>query len=166
MADASPLFLRERELRRGIELMHAARLALSATGDDALAAAGLGRAHGRALYFVARQPDASVTQLMALLGITKQSLGRVLRDLGEQGLVATRAGRDDRRQRLVRLTEAGCALEAAVFERARGRLAAAYARAGPEAVAGFWTVLEQLAGSPALARMAAFRDEGADAGRR
>ena len=141
---ASPLFLREAEVRRGAELLYFGYSHLYRAIDARLSAEGLGRAHHRALYFVARQPDLTVTALLRLLGITKQSLGRVLTDLGGRGLVETRVGRDDRRQRLLRLTETGAALESDLFDALRERLSAAYAVAGQDAVTGFWRVLEGL----------------------
>ncbi|MBV9842432.1 MAG: MarR family transcriptional regulator [Sphingomonadaceae bacterium] len=140
----SPLFLREPEIRRGVELLYFGYSHLTRSIDENLAAQGLGRAHHRALYFIARQPDLRVSDLLKLLAITKQSLGRVLNELGERGLVESRTGKSDRRQRLLRLTPAGAKLEAALFDALRGRLSAAYASAGPSAVAGFWQVLEGL----------------------
>lgn len=153
---ASPLFLREAEIRRGIELMHFGYGRLLGAIDERLAADGLGRAHHRTLYFVARQPDLTVSALLGLLGITKQSLGRVLTDLTTRGLVESRVGRDDRRQRLLRLTAPGVAYESELFEMLRSRMSAAYVAAGPAAVAGFWLVLEGLvpaAERPMLARL-------------
>lgn len=141
---ASALFLREAEVRRGIELLAFGHAALLRAGDAALAAHGLGRAHARALYFIARQPDLTVTQLLGLLAITKQSLGRVLGELTIRGLIETRPGQRDRRQRLLRLTEVGAALEGDLFELMRSKLAAAYASAGQGAVGGFWAVLDGL----------------------
>jgi DNA-binding MarR family transcriptional regulator len=141
---ASPLFLREAEIRRGIELMHFGHGRLFEAVDARLEQEGLGRAHHRALYFLARQPDLTVGQLLALLGITKQSLGRVVNELVARALVDARTGRDDRRQRLLRLTPAGTMLESALFEMLRARMSAAYVDAGPAAVAGFWLVLEGL----------------------
>jgi len=141
---ASPLFLREAEIRRGIELMHFGYARLFDAVDLKLEDEGLGRAHHRALYFVARQPDLTVSRLLALLGITKQSLGRVINELAARELIETRVGRDDRRQRLLRLTPAGTKLESELFEILRARMSAAYVDAGPAAVAGFWLVLEGL----------------------
>ncbi|MBW4329854.1 MarR family transcriptional regulator [Stakelama sp. CBK3Z-3] len=141
---ASPLFLREPEIRRGIELMLLGYNHLTHALDTILADASLGRAHHRALYFIARRPDLTVGELLGLLAITKQSLGRVLTDLGERGLVETRPGTRDRRQKLLRLTEAGKMLEARLFEALRERLSAAYSQAGQGAVGGFWAVLEGL----------------------
>jgi DNA-binding MarR family transcriptional regulator len=151
---ASPLFLREPEIRRGIELLYFGYSHLLRGIDESLASRGLGRAHHRSLYFIARQPDLSVSELLRLLGITKQSLGRVLTDLTAGGLVETRPGRQDRRQKLLRLTEEGGALEARLFEELRDKLSAAYAEAGQGSVAGFWTVLEGLIPPEERARVA------------
>jgi len=84
----------------------------------------------------------TVSELLSLLAITKQSLGRVLNELASRDLVETRPGDRDRRQRLLRLTPAGAAMEAELFDALREKLAKAYARAGQQAVTGFWTVLE------------------------
>lgn len=141
---ASPLFLREPEIRRGVELLYFGYSHLTGSIDKGLESQGLGRAHHRALYFIARQPDMPVTELLRLLNITKQSLGRVLTDLAERGLLTSRQGERDRRQRLLRLTDAGAALEAELFEALRTRMAAAYAEAGQDSVTGFWRVLQGL----------------------
>lgn len=154
---ASALFLREPEIRRGVELLYFGYSHLTRAIDAGLADQGLGRAHHRALYFVARQPDLTVGQLLGLLAITKQSLGRVLGDLAAKGLVETRTGANDRRQRLLRLTPEGAELEAALFEALRERLSAAYAKAGQEAVGGFWAVLEGLVPAEELPRIEALR---------
>ena len=141
---ASPLFLREHEVRRGVELLFFGYTRLTRSIDEGLTAQGLGRAHHRALYFIARQPNLTISELLKILAITKQSLGRVLTDLSERGLVETRAGVVDRRQKLLRLTEQGKAFEAELFDALRTSLAAAYAAAGQESVTGFWRVLEGL----------------------
>lgn len=149
---ASPLFLREPELRRGMELMYFAHSTLGRAIEARLVTLGLGRAHNRAMYFISRHPDLTVSELLALLGITKQSLGRVLGELVERDLVETRIGERDRRQRLLRLSPAGKALEAELFETVRQMWAAAYARAGQQAVTGFWSVLEGIAPPEDVAR--------------
>ena len=141
---ASPLFLREDEIRRGIELIYFGYTNLTRSADNELASQGLGRAHHRALYFIARQPDLIISDLLSLLAITKQSLGRVLNELIERGLVETRPGTQDRRQKLLRLTPEGATLEAQLFDALRTRMAAAYVKAGQGSVAGFWQVLEGL----------------------
>jgi len=144
ISTASPLFLREDEIRRGVELLYFGYSNLTRSIDTGLSEQGLGRAHHRALYFTARQPDLTVSELLRLLAITKQSLGRVLSDLIERGLIETRAGVRDRRQKLLRLTASGKALEADLFRALREKMAAAYAQAGQGSVTGFWRVLEGL----------------------
>lgn len=144
IAPASPLFLRENEIRRGIEMLYFGYSALTRSIDEGLSAQGLGRAHHRALYFISRQPDLAVKDLLRLLAITKQSLGRVLNDLVERGYIETRPGPSDRRQKLLRLSPAGQELEAELFRALREKMAAAYAQAGQGSVTGFWRVLEGL----------------------
>lgn len=141
---ASALFLREAEVRRGIEFLFFAHAALWRSIDARLAEAGLGRAHYRALYFVARRPGLTISDLLALLGITKQSLGRVVKELEARGLIATRPGGRDRRAKELRLTEAGRAAEAAIFDLLRDAMSHAYTQAGQQAVTGFWQVSEAL----------------------
>jgi DNA-binding MarR family transcriptional regulator len=152
---ASPLFLTESEIRRGIELLYFGYSHLTRSVDAGLANQGLGRAHQRALYFIARQPGLSVGELLGLLAITKQALGRVLGDLTTRGLVETRTGDRDRRQRLLRLTAEGATLERGLYTAMSTRLAGAYSRAGQDAVGGFWAVLEGLVPERERGRVAA-----------
>src|SRR5262249_50014259 len=112
-AGASPLFLRDEDLRQGLDMLFFAWRDLAAEADPALEKEGLGRAHHRALYFIGRNLGLSVSDLMGILGITKQSLGRVLKELGAKGLVAQSVGSEDRRERRLALTEAGQALQQA-----------------------------------------------------
>jgi DNA-binding MarR family transcriptional regulator len=154
---ASPLFLREPEIRRGVELLYFGYSHLTRSIDEGLSVQGLGRAHHRALYFIARQPDLTVSDLLSTLAITKQSLGRVLGELTTRGLVETRTGERDRRQRLLRLTPAGAKLESELFDALREKLSAAYSSAGQGAVGGFWAVLEGLVPDAEQARVAGLR---------
>jgi DNA-binding MarR family transcriptional regulator len=141
---ASALFLREAEVRRGIELLFFGHAHFWRSIDAALAERQLGRAEYRALYFIARQPGVTVSALLALLGITKQSLGRAMKPLEARGLVVTRPGVRDRRQKELRLTDSGTALEAELFAALRDAMSRAYSAAGQDAVTGFWRVTEAL----------------------
>ncbi len=151
MADTSPpgtalLFLREEQIRQAQDMLFLAWRDFSAAADPLLDETGLGRAHHRALHFIARTPGITVTGLLTVLGITKQSLSRVLTSLQAANLVTLQTGRTDRRQRHLRLTPAGEALERALFERQRERLLAAYREAGGPAVDGFRRVLRAMIG--------------------
>ncbi len=105
--------------------------------DKVLEELELGRAHHRALHFIGRNPGITVSGLLAILRITKQSLARVLNALVDQGYVSQAPGFEDRRLRLLTLTEAGQALERRLFESQREKLAQAYRAAGPHGVEGF-----------------------------
>src|SRR5579864_4175254 len=78
--------------------------------DEVLAKLGFGRAHHRVLHFVNRNPGMKVADLLDVLKITKQSLGRVLKQLIDDGYVVQKEGDNDRRQRLLYATAAGEAL--------------------------------------------------------
>ncbi|MEL7460624.1 MAG: MarR family transcriptional regulator [Pseudomonadota bacterium] len=154
----SLLFLTDEQLRRGIEAMFFAYQGFTADPDRILADRGYGRAHHRAVHFINRQPGLTVNTLLAILGVTKQSLNRVLRTLVDDGLVDARVGQRDKRERQLFLTEDGAALEASVSTAQRERMRDAYRRVGPEAVAGFRQVLEAMMDPDAAKRYAALRD--------
>ena len=138
------LYLTDEQLRQGIELMFFAYRDFTADPDRILEEFGYGRAHHRALHFIARRPGLTVQGLLDILRVTKQSLNRVLRQLIADSMVESRIGREDRRQRLLTLTPKGAALEARLSEAQRVRVRRAYSEAGGEAVAGFRRVLERM----------------------
>jgi DNA-binding MarR family transcriptional regulator len=148
-AAANLLFLREEELRQGIELLYYAYRDFTAEPDAMLARYGFGRAHHRVIYFVGRHPQMSVSDLLGILRITKQSLSRVLGQLVRQGFIQQRPGSRDRRQRLLELTEKGVELERQLSENQRQRIAKAYREAGAQAVEGFRKVMLGIIGSEA-----------------
>ena len=80
----NPLFLREEDIRQGMELLYFAYRDFTAEPDAILAEYGFGRAHHRVIYFFGRNPRINVAELLAILKITKQSLSRVLGRLGRE----------------------------------------------------------------------------------
>lgn len=90
-----------------IELLFFAYRDFVSDPDAVLEQLGFGRAHHRVVHFVGRYPGMTVAQLLDILRITKQSLGRVLKDLIDKGYVFQKEGETDRRQRLLHLTKAG-----------------------------------------------------------
>lgn len=138
---ANPLFLREEEIRQAMELLFFSYRDFTSEPDQILARYGFGRAHHRVIYFVGRHPAMTVSELLDILRITKQSLSRVLSQLVREDFIQQRPGTEDRRQRLLELTEKGKKLESELIEVQRRRIARAYRVAGADAVAGFRTVL-------------------------
>ena len=138
---ANPLFLREEDLRQGIELLFYAYRDFTAEADAMLAELGFGRAHHRVIYFVGRKPGMTVSELLDILKITKQSLSRVLGQLVREGYIVQRPGTADRRQRLLELASKGAELERRLTEDQRALVARAYRAAGAESVDGFRRVL-------------------------
>lgn len=168
LAGRNLLFLREEELRLAQDLLFFGYRDFTAGADAILADLGMGRAHHRVLHFVGRRPGITVGELLGILAITKQSLGRVLTPLIEDGYVTQATGQSDRRHRLLSLTEKGAALERRLYERQRETVMAAYREAGPQAVEGFRRVMRGLMGAEAraaLARLEAAQKGEAEGGR-
>ncbi len=93
-----------------IELLFFAYRDFVADPDEVLGKLGFGRAHHRVLHFVNRNPAMKVANLLDILKITKQSLGRVLKQLIDEGYIVQKEGASDRRQRLLHTTPKGEAL--------------------------------------------------------
>lgn len=93
-----------------IELLFFAYRDFVSDPDAALSSYGFGRAHHRVIHFVNRHPGIRVADLLDILKITKQSLGRVLKQLVDTGFIEQKTGPLDRRQRLLFPTETGRAL--------------------------------------------------------
>ncbi len=154
------LFLTDEQLRQGIEAMFFAYRGFTADPDRILETMAYGRAHHRAIHFIARSPGTTVNNLLAILGVTKQSLNRVLRTLIEDGLVESRVGTRDKRERHLYLTEEGETLERKLSDAQRARMRAAFRAAGPDAVTGFRQVLEAMMDSDMRRRYHAIRETG------
>lgn len=136
---------REQELRDAIEVLFYAYRAFTAEPDDILARRGLGRVHHRILYFVAREPELSVTRLLKVLAVSKQALNAPLRQLSDAGLIKARAGKEDKRIRQLTLTAAGKRLENQLCRTQTELLEKAFGSAGSKAEAGWREVMQQLA---------------------
>ncbi len=144
----NPLFLREDELRQGIEMLFFAYRDFISEPDHILAEYDLGRAHHRVIYFVGRYPGMSVSDLLSILQITKQSLSRVLGQMVDDGYIIQKQGTQDRRQRLLELTDKGAELERKLTANQRDRMERAFQAAGAEAVEGFRKVMTGIMSSP------------------
>jgi DNA-binding MarR family transcriptional regulator len=134
----------EAALRQAQDLLFFAYRDFTTVADRVLDDLELGRAHHRALHYIGRNPGITVSGLLAILRITKQSLARVLNALVDQGYVEQAPGYEDRRQRLLTLTVKGQVLERRLFESQRVKLAAAYEAAGPQAVQGFRAIMRAM----------------------
>jgi DNA-binding MarR family transcriptional regulator len=157
----SLLFLTDEQLRKGIEAMFFAYRGFTADPDRILDGMDYGRAHHRAMHFIHRSPGTTVNNLLSILGVTKQSLNRVLRSLIGDGLVESRVGRTDKRERHLHLTDKGAALERALSDAQRARMRAAYRAAGPQAVQGFRQVLEAMMDPELRRRFQTLKESGA-----
>src|SRR5437763_12354047 len=119
-----------------IELLFFAYRDFIGDPDDVLAKLGFGRAHHRVLHFINRNPGMKVAELLDVLKITKQSLGRVLKQLIQQGYVVQKEGANDRRQRLLYVTPKGEALAMKLAGLQTARISKALSELGSDAYDG------------------------------
>ncbi len=154
------LFLTEEQLRKAIEAMFFAYKGFTADPDRILEEHGYGRAHHRAIHFINRSPGTTVNNLLGILGVTKQSLNRVLRTLVADGLVESRIGSRDKRERHLFLTKKGVGLEHELSVAQRARMRDAFRQVGPEAVGGFRMTLEAMMDPDMLRRYRQLSENG------
>ena len=128
-----------------IERLYQAYRACTSKPDAILASLGLGRAHHRVLYFLGRHPGITVKALLEKLRVSKQAAHGPLRELVKRGLVAVVPSAQDRRVRLLTLTNAGSELEQQLTSPQVRHLEQAFEIAGPEATAGWLKVLHAIA---------------------
>ncbi len=129
---AEPLSVDERPEITFVELLFFAYRDFTSDPDAVLAAYGFGRAHHRVVHFVNRHPGIRVADLLDILNITKQSLGRVLKQLVDGGFIEQVQGPQDRRQRLLYPTETGRALGLRLMAPQERRIADALEALSPE----------------------------------
>jgi DNA-binding MarR family transcriptional regulator len=115
-----------------IELLFFAYRDFVGDPDEVLEKLNFGRAHHRVLHFVNRNPGMKVAELLDVLKITKQSLGRVLKQLIDEGYVVQKAGANDRRQRLLYATAAGAGLAMKLAGLQAVRIKRVLAELGPD----------------------------------
>jgi len=148
-------------MRQAIELLFFAYRDFTGEADEILKTYGFGRAHHRVIYFVGRNPGITVNGLLAILKITKQSLSRVLGQLIDEGFVEQMIDQNDRRRRMMWLTEKAEHLDAELTAAQSRLLSSAFADAGDDAVNGFRTILRKIINQEDRARMDPFFEDKA-----
>ncbi len=128
---------RQNELREAIELFYFAYREFTSGPDRILERRGLGRVHHRILYFVGRNPDIGINNLLEILAVTKQALNAPLRQLLEMKLVTSTSAAHDRRAKQLRLTSEGQKLEAQLTGTQIKELTHVFDAVGPAAEAGW-----------------------------
>lgn len=151
MTMPNPLFLREEDLDRGLDLLYLAGRRVAAEVRVLLAEAGLDETDHRILFGVERRPGATLAELCLAMAMPKQTLSRHLRGLTARGLLVPHGGEAlpaDRRRRPLEVTPEGRALLLRLNAAQKRRLRQAFKGAGAVAVEGFQRVLAELAPEP------------------
>ena len=89
----NPLFLRDEELERALELLLLAEREIASRTDGVRDRLGLSELDFGILYLVQRHPGTTTAELCGILGSNKQSLSRHVRQLVELGLLSRRTFR-------------------------------------------------------------------------
>lgn len=142
--DVLPHINDEELFLKSTELLYFAYRDFISWPDEVLEQYGFGRAHHRVLFFVSQNPGMTVAELLKVLNITKQSLSRVLGALIDKEYVVQEIGHEDRRQRLLKLTDKGNELLSAVSVHQKKQMLEACKSSGITSIEGFWTVLTAL----------------------
>jgi DNA-binding MarR family transcriptional regulator len=116
--------------------------------DKILSAYGFGRAHHRVLHFVSRRPHLTITELLVILKITKQSLNRVLKELIDQGYIDSHSGEADRRQRHLSLTVTGQKFADRLMQVQKARLQEAIEKTCPDTAKAAYLFLQAISDHP------------------
>jgi DNA-binding MarR family transcriptional regulator len=135
---------RERELNAALEAIHFGFRALTARPDAQLAGLGYSRVHHRILFFVGRNPECSIRQLLGIMRVTKQYLHLPLQRLIEDKYILVRQDPADRRVKRLVLSKRGATLEAELSGDQRHRFQHVFEKAGPQAEAGWRKVMALL----------------------
>ncbi len=136
---------RQQQLNQALEAMFFGFKTLVKKPDQDLAKLGYTRIHHRILYFVGRNPQCSINQLLAILGVSKQYLNRPLKRLLDDGLIDVQHDPADKRIRRLSLSAQGVELEQQLSGQQRERFARVFEQVGPAAEQHWRTVMKLLA---------------------
>lgn len=138
---------RERRLNAALEAIHFGFRALTARPDARLSSLGYSRVHHRILFFVGRNPGYSINELLDIMRVSKQYLHRPLQRLIADGYIRVSPDPSDRRMKRLQLSKTGVSLEKELSGDQRERFEEVFAKAGPQAEAGWRKVMALLAES-------------------
>lgn len=141
----NPLFLSDEELQKAIEMLFFAYQNFTYTADTILREHDFGRAHYRALYFISRHPGITLSELIVILRVSKQSLNRVLRILLETSFIEQRDDKKDKRKKSLFLSAKGEELNKKLIMAQKHFIGSAYRSEGPESAQGFIDILQRMA---------------------
>lgn len=140
----------EASLDEAMELIHFAFRRVVEAPDRVLETRGMGRLHHRMLFVIGKNPGIDVTQLLDLLGITKQAGNVPLRQLLEAELVRVERPEEDRRRKLLTLTSSGKRFERRLAHLQHRVFAEAFGQTDPASVEAWRVVMDRLGGGRRL----------------
>lgn len=141
---------REEQLNEILMLFYFSYRTFTKEPDKILEEHGIHRLHHRILFFIARNPNLSVQELLATLEVTKQAIHAPMRQLIEMGYIMSEPATYDRRVRELHLTEKGQGLERQLSNVQRDKMNAIFKEVGLSDEAAWKEVMKKVIDSEDL----------------
>ena len=135
---------REQQLNQALEAMHFGFRAMVYKPDQRLGELGLSRIHHRLLYFIGRNSNCSISELLQILGISKQYMHRPLKQLIDRNYVIQATDGNDRRIKRLKLSAHGDQLEFELSDLQRQQMDEIFRQLGPQAEKNWHQVMQLL----------------------
>jgi DNA-binding MarR family transcriptional regulator len=138
------LYLKDEQIKDFIQLLFYAYRETFSDPKELLTKNSFGPAHLRALNLIERNPGINLGELIYQLKITKQSLGRVLRDLLRSKMIKQIKDEEDTRRKNLFLDRDGKVFFNKIYNTQKKRIFNALKNSEPEAVVKFKEVLNKI----------------------
>ena len=138
------LYLKDEQIKDFIQLLFYAYREIFSDPKELLKKNAFGPAHLRSLNLIERHPGISLGELMFKLKVTKQSLGRVLRDLIKSKMIKQIKDKNDTRKKNLFLDKDGKVFFEAVYNSQKKRIFNALKNSNSDSVIKFKEVLKKI----------------------
>ena len=138
------LYLKDDQLKELIEKLFLSYRETFSDSKKILSKYSLGLAHQKVIHLLSMYEGISISELMAKLKVTKQSLNRVLKDLSKLEIINFEKDNKDSRVKHAFLNEKGKKIFNEIFEIQKKRIYNALLSSSSEEVINFDSVLKRI----------------------
>ena len=138
------LYLKDQELKQYIEKIFVGYRETVSDAKKILDKYSIGIAHNKVIHLISMYEGITISELLAKLKITKQSLNRVLKDLIKLNVIIFKKDEKDTRIKHVFLNENGIKLFNEIFSMQKKRIYNAFLKSKSEEVISFNNVLKKI----------------------
>ncbi len=138
------LYLKDEQLKHLIEKLFVGYRESFADSKKILIKYNIGLAHQKTIHLISMYEGISISELMAKLKVTKQSLNRVLKDLIKLEIIFFNKDENDSRIKHIFLNEKGKKIFKEIFEIQKKRIYNAFLNSSSQEVINFDEVLKRI----------------------